>query len=218
MIHAPLARLAVLALLVLLPQLAAAFDVNITARDPRAVYLRVGDGLMSNGPYNRTTNPLPTPGIGGAVPIIRATVAANQVGNGTPVVMTTPNNPRTTSDWDNFQFCNSGQVYVGGFYRSTNSGGGNGTAARLTYSAPAFLQNGTGQTIPMSQISWTTSGNGDTGAQPIAAGSFSALSGPLTTIARNQWRETCMTFRYANQNLVAAGTYTATVTFTLAQP
>lgn len=218
MMAAPLARIVLVALLVLLPQVASAFDVNITARNPRAVYLRVGDGLMSNGPYNRTSNPLPTPGVGGAVPIIRASLTANQVGNGTPVVMTTPNNPRTTSDWDNFQFCNSGQVYVGGFYRSTGGGGSLGNAAQLTYSAPAFLQNGTGQTIPMSQISWTTSGIGDTGPQPIAAGSFSSTTGPLTSIARNQWRETCMTFRYANQNLVAAGTYTATVTFTLTQP
>ncbi|PRH83702.1 hypothetical protein [Arenimonas caeni] len=213
-------RFAMLVALALLPQLASAYDVNIAARDPRAVYLRVGDGVMINGPYSRTPsifNPtFPTPGVGGNVPLVRATVPANQVGNNTSILMTTPGNPRTTSDWDNFQFCNSGQVYVGGFYRATNASTGN--TARLTYSAPAFLTNENNQTIPISQISWTTSGNGDVGAQPFGAGTFSAGSTQLTTISRNQWRETCMTFRYANQNLVASGTYTATVTFTLSQP
>ncbi|GAB2494683.1 hypothetical protein [Arenimonas alkanexedens] len=205
-------------LALLLPQLANAFDVNINSRNPRAVYLRVGDGLMANGPYSASN--FATPGVGGNVPIIRATVPT-QVGQGLvtgPVLMTTPNNPRTISDWDNFQFCNSGQVYVGGFYRSTTTNGTTGQAARLTYTAPATLNGPGGVTIPISQISWTTSGNGDIGAQPISAGTFAPGQGPLTTFTRNRWRETCMTFSYANQALYAGGTYTATVTFTLAQP
>lgn len=210
-----IARHLLLVALVALPQASHAYTTNITNQNPRAVYLRVGDGVMSGGYYANGG----TPGSGGAVAIVQANVPAASVGNGTPVVMTTPNNPRRTSDWDGYNFCNSGQVYVGGFYRS---GSGNAPTrddpARLSYTVNGPLVNANGQTIPISQISWTTSGNGDTGGQPIPAGTFAPGQNPLTTFPRNSWRESCLTFRYANQNLVAAGTYEATVTFTLAQP
>lgn len=191
-----------------------AYVVTITPTNPRMIYLRVGDGVMTGGTYNSGG----TPGRGGAIPLIRATVPANAVGNGVPQVMTTPNNPRLTSDLDGFLFCNSGQVYVGGFYRTTSTTGSNIQDARLVVTAPANLTNAGGQTIPISQISWTSSGNGDTGAQPIPAGTLVAGQTQLTTFPRNTWRESCLTFRYGNQNLVAAGTYEATVVFTLAQP
>jgi hypothetical protein len=191
-----------------------AYIVNIAATNPRMIYLRVGDGVMSGGTYSSGG----TPARGGAIPLIRAVVPASAVGNGVPQVMTTPNNPRLTSDLDGFLFCNSGQVYVGGFYRTTATNGANSQPARLVVSAPANLTNAGGQTIPISQISWTSSGNGDTGVQPIPAGTFVAGQSELTTFPRNTWRESCLTFRYGNQNLVAAGTYEATVTFTLAQP
>lgn len=201
--------------LVALPPVSSAYTTNITNQNPRAVYLRVGDGVISGGTYSNGG----TPGTGGAVAIVQASVPAASVGNGSVVVMTTPNNPRRTSDWDGYNFCNAGQVYVGGFYRS---GSGNAPTrddpARLSYTAPAALVNAGGQTIPISQISWTTSGNGDTGAQPIPAGTFAAGQNQLTTFPRNTWRESCLTFRYANQNLVASGTYEAIVTFTLSQP
>lgn len=201
--------------LVALPPVSSAYTTNITNQNPRAVYLRVGDGVITGGTYSSGG----TPGTGGAVAIVEASVPAASVGNGSVVVMTTPNNPRRTSDWDGYNFCNAGQVYVGGFYRS---GSGNAPTrddpARLSYTAPAALVNAGGQTIPISQISWTTSGNGDTGAQPIPAGTFAAGQNQLTTFPRNTWRESCLTFRYANQNLVASGTYEAIVTFTLSQP
>ncbi|MBW8311912.1 MAG: hypothetical protein K0M64_07720 [Rhizobium sp.] len=201
--------------LVALPPVSSAYTTNITNRNPRAVYLRVGDGVMNGGTYSGGG----TPGVGGAVAIVQASVPVANIGNGTSVLMTTPNNPRLISDWDGYSFCNSGQVYVGGFYRSgIGSSGSLNNAARLTYTAPATLVNANGQTIPISQISWTTSGNGDNGGQPIPGGTFSAGQNQLTTFPRNTWRESCLTFRYANQNFVASGTYQATVTFTLAQP
>ena len=210
-----IAKQLLLVALVALPPVSQAYVTNITNQNPRAVYLRVGDGVMTGGTYANGG----TPGIGGAVAIVQADVPVANIGNGTPVLMTTPNNPRLTSDWDNFAFCNAGQVYVGGFYRSGNGGGGGANnAARLSYTAPAALVNATGQVIPMSQISWTSSGNGDTGAQPIPASTFVAGQNQLTTFPRNTWRESCLTFRYANQNLVASGTYQATVAFTLSQP
>jgi len=85
-------------------------------------------------------------------------------------------------------------------------------------SVPTNLVNGSGNTIPFSQISWTSSGNGDTGAQPFPAGTFAPGTQTIGNIARNQWAESCHTFRYANANVVAAGTYTGRVTYTLTTP
>ena len=107
---------------------------------------------------------------------------------------------------------------MGGFYRSTSGGAGSATAT-LRAAVPAGLVNAGGQTIPFSQISWTSSGNGDTGAQPFPAGTFVAGgTQTLGTINRNQWAESCHTFRYANTAVFASGTYTGRVTYTLSAP
>ncbi|KAA2285772.1 hypothetical protein [Arenimonas fontis] len=209
-----LPRLVILAGGLALSSLASAYTVNIAPANPRAVYLRVGDGLMSGGNYNAGGTPVS----GGAVNRVLVTVPAGSVGNGVPIAMGTEGSPRLTSDYDGYLFCNPGQIYIGGFYRTTSNGGWRAQPARLLITAPANLVSADGHTIPISEISWTTSGNGDTGPQPIPAGTLSAGQNQLTTFPRNSWRESCMSFTYANQNLVAAGTYDATVTFTLAQP
>lgn len=189
--------------------MAHAYVVNITAANPRAVYLRVGDGSMSGGTYNGGG----TPARNSTVNQVSVTVAANVIGNGVSQAMTST--ARTTSDLDGYAFCNTNQVYIGGFYRRSGNTADN---AILTVTAPANLSNGT-STIPISQISWTSSGNGDGGTQPIPSGSFSGGSQTLANnFQRNTWRESCMSFRYANQNLVAAGTYSAIVTYTLTAP
>lgn len=193
------------------PDPAPAYVVGIAARNPRAVYLRVGDGAMSGGYYDAGG----TPAIDPTVNRVQVSVPAHAVGDGTSLPMGTEGTPRPSSDYDGFLICNPGQIYIGGFFRRT---GGAGQVARLLVTAPSSLVSAGGHTIPISQISWTTSGNGDMGAQPIPAGTFSAGETQLATFPRNSWRESCMSFRYANQNLVAAGTYDATVTFTLVQP
>lgn len=190
---------------------AAAYVVNIN-QGTDAVYLRVGDGNF-NGLYSSGG----TPQSGGAISRVSVTVPQAALGNGTPQTMSA--NGRLTSDWDGYLFCNAGQLYVGGFYRRSNNGNFNAT---LTATAPAFLVNGSGDTIPISQISWTSSGNGDgTATQPVPSGAFQA-GGGVQTLAndfrRNTWRESCLTFRYANSQLVAGGTYTARVTYTLTAP
>ena len=106
------------------------------------------------------------------------------------------------------------QLYVGGFYRSTANTGGRDAAGHLT-GEPRQCR---GNTIPFAQISWTSGGNGDTGAQPFPAGTFVGGTQTIGTIARNQWAESCLTFSYANSNAVAAGTYTGRVTYTLSTP
>ncbi|HEX3063088.1 MAG TPA: hypothetical protein VHP55_10450, partial [Usitatibacter sp.] len=116
----------------------------------------------------------------------------------------------------NFSFCNPpAQIYIGGFYRLP---GNTGTATLSVTTSAASLTNATGDTIPFSQISWASSGNGDTGAEPIPGGTFTGGTQTLTTFPVNTWRESCHTFSYANAASVASGTYTGRATYTLSAP
>lgn len=189
-----------------------AYIVNINSGD-RAVYLRVGDGRFA-GRYSNGGTPL----AGGAISRVSVSVPAAQVGNGTSLAMAA--NGRTTSDWDGYQFCNAGQLYVGGFFRRPGNAQGGSLDASLTVTAPATLTNASGDTIPISEISWTSSGNGDGGAtQPVPGGTFQGGQQTLASnFFRNTWRESCLSFRYANSQIVGAGTYTARVTYTLTAP
>ena len=204
-----LAGTALLVLAAARPEPSAAFTVNITAANPRMLYLQVGVGAFS-GLYSSGG----TPANNATVNVVSVTVPAAQVGNGAVQTMTT-NSTASNSFYDNFAFCNApAQLYVGGFYRSTTNTG----AATLTATSPANLVNANGDRIPFSQISWTSSGNGDTGAQPFPAGTFNGATQTIGAIARNQWAESCHTFRYANSNFVASGTYTGRVVYTLSTP
>jgi hypothetical protein len=188
---------------------AAAFTVNITAANPRMLFLQVGVGSF-NGIYNSGGTPAANP----TVNVVSVTVPAAQVGNGTAQAMTT-DSTASRSFWDNFVFCTApAQLYVGGFYRSTTNTG----AATLTATAPTNLVNATGEAIPFNRISWTSSGIGDSGGQPFAAGSFTGGTQTIGNINRNQWAESCHTFRYANTGFVASGTYTGRVIYTLSTP
>ena len=188
---------------------AGAFTVNITAANPRVIYLQVGVGSF-NGNYNSGGTPANNP----TVNVVSVTVPAAQVGSGTAQTMTT-NSTASISYYDNYVFCSApAQLYVGGFYRSTSNTG----AASLRATSPANLVNTAGDRIPFTQISWTSSGNGDTGAQPFPAGTFVGGTQTIGTIARNQWAESCHTFRYANSGFVASGTYTGRVVYTLSAP
>jgi len=83
---------------------------------PLTVYLQVGVGSFTgdyiNGgqPQNNTT-----------INTVSATVSAAAVGNGTAQAMTT-DSTATLSYWDGFTYCSvPGQVYIGGFYRTTGA-------------------------------------------------------------------------------------------------
>ena len=106
----------------------------------------------------------------------------------------TTNSTSGDQPYDGYAFCNlPGQLYIGGFYRSTSNTG----AATLRATSPVNLVNAGGQTIPSTQIRWTSSGNGDSGAQPFPAGAFVGGRQMIGTISRNQWAESCHTFSYA---------------------
>ncbi len=189
---------------------ATAFTINIAAANPRVVYLQVGVGAFSAN-YTSGGVPQNNPTIN----TVTVTVPAAQVGRGTPQTMTTDSTVGN-SFYNGSAFCTAGtQLYIGGFYRSTSAGG----AATVRATVPANLVNATGQTIPFSQISWTSSGIGDgAAAQPFPARTFAPGTQVIGTIQRNQWAQSCHTFRYANANVVAAGSYTGRVIYTLSTP
>jgi hypothetical protein len=187
-----------------------AFTVNISAGSPRVIYLQIGvgsfSGFYSSGGSPVTANP--------TVNVVSVTVPAATVGSGTAQAMSS-NTGSTNSFYDNFTFCSAGQLYVGGFYRRTNNSAGTAT---LTATSSNPLTNAAGDSIPFTEIRWTSSGIGDSGAQPFPAGTFNGGTQTIGTINRNQWAESCHTFSYRNTAIVPAGTFTGRVTYTLTAP
>jgi len=194
-------------LLVVSSGTSSAFVATITASNPRAVYLRVGDGA-----YSGTAAANGTPQNLATINLVSTVVPAAQVGNGTPQTMTS-NATQAQSFYDNFAFCNlPNEVYIGGFYRRNGTTG----SATLTVTAPASLLNTQGDSININQISWTSSGNQDGNAvQPIPAGTYSSGATVVANFPVNTWRESCHSFQYANSAVVGSGDYTARITYTL---
>ena len=185
---------------------AGAWVLTITA-GPKAVFLQVGIGSYS-GTYQSGGTPLNNAQIN----VVSVNVPASAVGTGTAQSMTS-NSTQAASFYDNFVVCNPpAQVYIGGWVR-TPAGTGTGV---LSVTSPATLTSGT-TTIPFSQISWTSTANGNT-TPDIPAGTFNGGTLMLRNIAAGNWVENCHTFWYANTAVVAAGTYTGRVTYTLALP
>jgi hypothetical protein len=207
-----------LALLVL-SGAAGAFTATLTPVAPKTIYLQIGNGTFTGGNYTPTNpngSPGGSPGKNTTINTVSVSVPAASVGNGAAQAMTT-NSTASNSFWDGYAFCNlPAQLYIGGFYRTT--GNGNGTISVIA-TVPASLTDGAGDSIPFSQISWTSSGNGDgTTAQPFPAGSFSGTSVNVGSFGQNTWDESCWTFSFANSTVPAAGTYTGVVLYTLTAP
>lgn len=192
---------------------ALAFTANVTSGSPQ-MYLQVGAGAFT-GLYNSGG----TPSRNATVNTVSLSLAPNVIGNGTAQSMTS-DSTTAVSYWDGYSFCNPpNEIYVGGVYRSNRAGAS--AVATLTASVPVSLNNGSGQSIPFSQISWTSSGNSETAgtAQPFPSGTFAGgTQQAIGTIARNQWAESCHKFSYRNSSVVPAGTYTGRVTYTLSAP
>ncbi len=188
---------------------ALAYTVNI-GTGTKAIYLQVG-----NGTYTGTYTGGGTPGKNATINKLTVTVPASAVGSGAAQQMTS-DSAQAVSYYDNYAFCNPPiQVYVGGFYRLPGAGG----AATLSVTTSAAnLVNATGDTIPFSQISWTSAGNGDAGVEVIPGGTFTGGTQTLANFGVNTWNESCHTFSYANSASVAAGTYTGRATYTLSAP
>jgi len=189
-----------------------AFTITINNRPPDTVYLQVGVGGFI-GQYNTGG----TPGNNATVNRESVTVAAAAVGNATAQAMTTDSTVGASS-YDGFVRCNvPGQLYIGGFYRTPGLGAT--VSGTVTAIVPFALVDAGGDILSFAQISWTSGGNGDSGAEPFPAGTFSAGAvQTVGTIAQNQWAESCWTFSYGNTTIAAAGTYTGRVLYTLTAP
>ena len=190
---------------------ASAYTATLTAASPKTIYLQVGVGSFTADYIDGGQ-----PGKNTTVNTVSATIAANVLGSGTAQAMTT-NSTAAQSYWDGYTYCTvPAQLYIGGFYRTT---GATTAAASVTATVPTSLTDSTGDSIPFSQIRWTSSGNGDTGAEPFPAGTF--VHGGVQNVgsmASNTWNESCWTFSYLNNTVPPAGTYTGVVLYTLSTP
>lgn len=175
---------------------AEAWVLNVTP-GPRTIGLTVGNNVA-----------------GGTPNIVSVTVPAAVLGTGASQAMTS-DSTQAASPFDGFIVCvPPNQVYVGGYLRElTNTA----NSATLSVTTPAALSNGA-ETIPFTQISWTSTSIGNNGAADIPAGTFNGGNLVLRNIASNRFVENCHTFNYANANFVAAGTYTGRATYTLVAP
>ena len=202
------AILASAALLLPLAHEARAYTVNI-GTGTRAIYLQVGNGSFT-GLYNSGG----TPGNNATINLVSVAVPAAAVGSGVAQQMSS-NSAQSVSYYDNYAFCNPPvQVYIGGFFRLPGAAG----TATLSVTTAANLVNATGDTIPFTQISWASSGNGDAGAEVIPGGAFNGGTQTLATFNVNTWNESCHTFSYKNTASVASGTYTGRATYTMSAP
>jgi hypothetical protein len=187
-----------------------AFTVNIT-QGTRAIYLQVG-----NGSFTGTYAGGGTPGNNSTTNVVSVTVPASVVGTGAAQQMAS-DSTQAVSFYNNRTFCNPpAQVYIGGFFRRPGNSGN--SSATLSVSTAANLVSASGDTIPFTQIGWTSSGIGDVGAQPIPAGTFVGGTQTLATFVENTWSESCHTFSYANAASVPPGVYKGRATYTLATP
>jgi hypothetical protein len=203
------ARLLALAMTLLAAGVADAWVLTITS-GPKAAFLQVGLGSYS-GTYSTGGTPLNNTFVN-TVSLLNP-LTPNVVGTGAAQAMTS-DSTQAASFYDGFLVCNPPtQVYVGGWVR-TPTGTGSGV---LSVISPTSLLSAAGDAIPFTQISWTSTANGNATAD-IPAGTFNGGTLALRTIAAGTWVENCFTFSYANAAVVPGGTYKGTVSYTLVLP
>ena len=187
------------------------FTATLSPASPQTIYLQVGVGAftanyINGGQPEKNTN----------VNTVSVNVAASALGTGTAQAMTT-NSTAAISPWDGYTYCSvPGQVYIGGFFRTT---GAITSPAQVTATVPAALTDATGDALPFSKISWASSGNGDSGTEIFPSGTFvSGGTQTVGTMSSNSWNESCWTFSLANNGMLAAGSYSGTVLYTMSAP
>jgi hypothetical protein len=203
------ARVLALSMSLLAAGVANAWVLTITS-GPKAAFLQVGLGSYS-GTYSTGGTPLNNTFVN-TVTLLNP-LTPNVVGTGVAQAMTS-DSTQAASFYDGFLVCNPpNQVYVGGWVR-TPTGTGSGV---LSVISPTSLLSAAGDAIPFTQISWTSTANGNATAD-IPAGTFNGGTLALRTIAAGTWVENCFTFSYANTAVVPGGTYKGTVSYTLVLP
>jgi hypothetical protein len=187
------------------------FTATLNPASPQTIYLQVGVGSATGdyiygGQMERNTT----------INTVSVSVPAAVLGNGTAQTMTT-DSTAAVSYWDGYTFCSvPGQLYIGGFFRTT---GANTSPAQVTATVPAALTDAAGDALPFSRISWTSSGNGDSGTEIFPGGTFvNGGTQTVGTMSSNTWNESCWSFSLANSSMAAAGSYSGTVLYTMTAP
>lgn len=178
---------------------------GLGTNNPARVFMMVGNGAAALWQNNATINR------------VSVVVPAAQLGTGAPQAMTS-NSTQSTSPYDGFTVCTPpAQVYVGAAYQRRL--GSQPANARLQVTSPANLVNADGDTIPITEISWTVSAlGGDPNPTAIPAGTFAGGTQFLTNVAQGTLRENCHTFAFANTTIRPSGDYDGRVTYTLSAP
>ena len=181
------------------PALGQAWEITVRPGQ-RRLFLQVGVG--SQYANNSTRN------------AVSVTVPIAQLGTGIAQRLNS-NSPQSRSSLTNALVCDTSQqqVYVAAAYRGPP---GNSGPAQLRVSTPAQLTAPNGQSIPISELQWTSSHLG--GGIDIPSGSFTGGTQLLATLQPNRWIENCLTFYYRNTAMRQGATYTASAHFTLSTP
>jgi hypothetical protein len=91
------------------------------------------------------------------------------------------------------------------------------TNYRVTMNSSAPLANGTGDTLPFSEISWTTRDGDINSGQFDDSGNQLLQQYSFFTFGRGRGVVDYLTFRYANDTVYPAGTYTGRVVYTVTE-
>lgn len=188
------------------PTSASAWVLDVNAGLLRNLYLQVGTGSATGNASNTTVN------------LVSLTVSGTVNGNGNPLSMTT-NSAVASSPLRNAVVCTPpAQMYIGMYYRRSIFLAS--SPAVLTVNTTTNLTSAAGLTIPFSQISWdnVTSGGAAGMAGMPASGTFSGGSQTLMSLPGGDAVENCLAFKYENDALRGAGTYTGRATYTLTAP
>lgn len=189
-----------------LPSTGRAWVLDIGTSSTRQLFLQVGVGHADASQWGSNVT---------TVNQVSLNLSANQLGNHVPHTMSSDSS-QTSSAYNGAAICQvPEQVYLGAAYQRADS---QTDAAQLLVTAPLTLVNATGETIPFTQLSWSSTTLGGSGSTGLPAGSFSGGMQNLASVTAGTMLETCLTFRYANHLLPAAGTYTGRVVYTLSTP
>ena len=129
---------------------------------------------------------------GGTIDVVSFNIAAASIGNGVAIV-------------------GAPTITIVARARATLA---NSRTATLTADSSSMLRNAaSGGQLSFSAISWTASDS------DIPSGSFAGMAGQvLATFLNSRQVTTTHTFRYANTQILDAGTYTGRITYTLTMP
>lgn len=176
-----------------------AFTITLTSGPPR-LFLHVGNGTAD--------------GANGTVNLVQVAVPVPQLGNGSPLTMTSNSTQARSLSGNGSVTCPnpSQQVMLGAAYRRPNA---TARDAILQVTSPANLTSLEGETIPFSEIGWIVSEAGNPSSPVIPAGRFNGATQTLVTVRADTYIETCHSFQFANSAVRAFGTYRGQVTYTL---